>query len=376
MKAIIKPSKLAGKIVVPLSKSLLQRWMICRYLSGNHFHVEDGCDDVLTMQECLYSIDNGLPIDCEDSGATLRFLVPLVLALKKESTFIGNDSLKKRPFSEFLNVLENKGAKLSSYSLPFSVSGSLVSGEYIIDASVSSQYVSGLLFALPLLDGDSSIVLTNGSVSNGYIEMTIDMISKFGIKVEKHNNTYFVKGNQKYVDADVDIEGDWSSGAIFYVLNAMGHKIDILGLKDNSLQRDIQIKTIINSNMTCSFENCIDLAPIVVSYLASINKEFQITGIRNLKYKESNRIEEISRLLNTLGFETKYSENGFGTLYAVKKQAENRIMSSEDHRILMAAVVSYLKDGGIVEGIENVSKSYPNFVSDLVQLGANIEVVK
>ncbi len=260
-KAIIYPSTLSGDIKVPISKSFFHRILIGLFLSGNFHLIENFFDlknlstDLKATYESLKSLDgnfNSKPVvNCEDSGSTLRFLLPIATCLCKDVTFKRSNQLSKRPIDDLVSELSKKGCVFNfNKNGDFNVKGTICSGTYTISGDVSSQYLSGLLMALPLLKGKSSITLTTPLFSKGYVDITLEVLKTFGIKI-KHDNDYSlfeIKGNQKYILPEKIhnlIEGDWSQGSFWYVANALGNNINITNLDCNSVQPDRKIIHII-----------------------------------------------------------------------------------------------------------------------------------
>jgi len=230
------------------------------------------------------------------------------------------------------------------------------------------------LFALPLLDGDSEIVIEGDFVSKQYVSITIETLSKFGICIQSLENKYFIKGNQKYIDTSFNIPGDYSSIAYFSVLNKLGSNIIINGISNEIIQGDSKIDLFLNSTGSVfDMEDNIDLSPIISAYVAAKGRAASLININPLKYKESNRIGEINALLDSFSIKSEYKEDNNGAILIYGGQIETKKeFSSKDHRMLMSGLVLSTLVGGTINGVEYIKKSYPNFIKDLINLGANI----
>ncbi|MBR2029495.1 MAG: 3-phosphoshikimate 1-carboxyvinyltransferase, partial [Clostridia bacterium] len=253
-------------IKAPPSKSMAHRAILAAMLSQEPCVVDNVClsDDVkatLSAAKALgksWSYSNGkvffsekenvdfADINANESGSTLRFLIPICGALGVTTTFSGQGKLPQRPYDILAQVMTKNGVEFDkTFGLPLTISGQLKSGTYHIAGDVSSQYITGLLYALPLLKGDSQIVLTSPLQSKGYVDMTINVLGKFGIEIEQTQNGYKIKGDQQYKAKDFVVEGDWSNGAFWLVAGALNNGITVTGLDSNSLQGDKQILNVL-----------------------------------------------------------------------------------------------------------------------------------
>ncbi|MCQ2409600.1 MAG: hypothetical protein MJ068_03560 [Clostridia bacterium] len=372
----VRPSKLVGKVDLPYSKSLIHRFLIAEFLSGNLSRPYNICDDAEATFNALKAIKNGGTIYAENSASTLRFLLPLSLVFNESSEFILGSSLKKRPVDFIINTFNGAGISVIKNDDVLSASGRLKPGRYVADASVSSQLVSGLLFSLPLLDGDSELIIKGEVVSSPYISMTLDVLEKYSVCIKREGNSFYIKGGQKYISATWEIEKDYSSYALFAVLNKLGNSIECPGLIENSVQGDSMIDKYLESDEdTFDMKDNIDLCPVLAVYLASKNGDVCLTGVKNLVHKESNREEETVKLLDAFSVRSEYTEENGGTLIIHGTGLKPlKYYSSDDHRMVMAAIVGALTVGGEIGGAECVSKSYPDFIKDIIKIGADINV--
>lgn len=405
MSLLIKPSLLNGKIIIPPSKSLSHRAIICASLcmegeskiSNIIFSddikatiegmkilgsdIEGSNDFILIKRNNIFS--NNI-IDCNESGSTLRFLIPLSLVLTNDCTFTGRGRLINRPLDVYYKIFNkfNIESQTSNGKLPLRIRGVMPYGTYKIPGNVSSQFITGLFFALPLLKGDSEVQITSAIESRNYIDLTLDIMKKYNIhidKIDEHN--YFIKGNQKYKTFDYSVEGDFSQAAFFLAANSLGSNIECLGLNYNSLQGDKEILNIIEKYSLPQNEITIDVSQIpdlvpVISVIASL-KENCITNIINgvrLRLKESDRLKAVASEMNKLGASIQETKDGL--IIKGKKSLNGGITinSWNDHRIAMALAIAATKCEApiVLEGYQSVKKSYPGFWDDYQSLGGDV----
>lgn len=396
---VIQNSILNGSLIMPPSKSSAHRALICSFLSGvgNVSPIIPSKDMDATVG-CLKSIENGdTVLNCIESGSTLRFLIPVVAALGKSVTFVGEGRLPKRPIGEYLDLFKTKDVVCESEGgLPLKISGKLQSGVFEIRGDVSSQYITGLLLALPILDGDSEIRLTTPLQSKPYVDMTVSVMADYGVEVAETDYGYFVKGNQEYKKRDYIVEGDWSQAAFFLSAGAIGSNVTLNGLDINSTQGDKAVvevmkkfgaEILINENsLTCKKGelkgieiDCTDIPDMVpaIAVTASFAKDKTfIKGAERLRLKESDRIEAVCSNLKKMGVDVEETKdgmiiNGNGKVYGAKLRGYN------DHRIVMAFSVAGLFAEGetIISDAESINKSYPSFFDDYNKLGGKANVI-
>jgi len=413
----IEPSKLSGKISVPSSKSYAHRALICAALAdgksvidgismskdieatisamtalGAEFHIEsNGSINVRGINKA----EKNAVIDCNESGSTLRFIIPISAALNANAEFHGRGRLPQRPIDIYIREMSEKGIKFDyEHTMPFSISGKLQAGVYKIEGDVSSQFITGLLFALPLLEGDSVIQLTSRLESRPYVDITINCLKKFGIKVDESENEYRIPGNQKYQPFDLKVEGDFSQAAFFYVANALGGNIVLENLDMQSVQGDKKIISIIRDMLDISGNICYnktehslkcfdadcsdipDLVPILTVLGCFGTETSRIYNAKRLKIKESDRLEAISVTLNKLGGKVSVTDDGL-IIEPVNALHGGIVESFGDHRIVMSAAIAAAKADSdiIIKGAEAVEKSYPSFFADYNKLGGKANVV-
>ncbi len=413
MNVIVKPNSFyKGEVFIPSSKSVSHRWLICAALSKKESVIKGYMkgDDIEATADCLRAMganfeffDNFVKVtpivrntvnatfNVRESGSTLRFLLPIAAALGISTEFVMSGRLKERPIGALIEVIAQKGITYNNN--PLAISGKLVNGEYKIDASISSQFISGLLFALPLLDGDSKIVLINKVVSEGYINITLSVLASCGIIIEKTDYGYFVKGGQKYIiPNNAYAEGDWSSCAFFVVLGALNGDISIRNVNINSHQGDKEIINLLqkaNADITIendfirvvksnlksirfSAEDIPDLVPIMAIALANAEGTSVIEDVERLRDKESDRLQAVIDMLTSFGIKCYYKS---GSLYIEGgKLRGGKINGYRDHRIVMAATIgaSIAQGESIISDRESISKSYPDFFEDMKKVGGEI----
>ena len=395
--AKIQKSNISGTVQVPPSKSAAHRALICSFLAGggNVSPLIDSKDmqatlGVISALKC----DNPVA-DCIESGSTLRFMIPVAAALGKTVKFVGRGKLPERPIGDYLRLLPEHGVKCDcTGTLPLTVSRQLTPGRFEIAGNVSSQYITGLLLALPILDGDSEIVLTTEFQSKPYVDMTVKVMADFGVKVEERENSYFIPGNQVYLKRDYTVEADWSQAAFFMVAGALFGDVTLTGLDVNSAQGDKEIADILKkfgADVTVDDDSVVvkksqlhgieidatnipDMVPSLAVAGAYASGKTVITGAERLRYKESDRIESIVYNLKKLGADVEETKDGMiitgGTLHAANMKGFN------DHRIVMAMTVAATGVDGLstIDDAQSINKSYPDFFNDFNSIGGNANV--
>ena len=410
----ITPSALKGNVTMPPSKSAAHRLLICAALSNMESYIKPKCtsDDIKATVSCLkemganikenpdgYIVSRGetnknCTLDFCESGSTARFLLPIAAAIGSDATMIGRGRLPKRPMAPLTNVLREYGVEVSSDNLPITVKGSLNAGNFELAGNISSQYVSGLLFAAPLLKGESQINLTRPLESTGYVDMTLKALSEFGVSVEKGKDSYKINP-QEYKGKNMVIEGDWSQAAFFMSAAAIGSEIQIEALDLDSLQGDkacldifarfgadvsvtdnkITVKKNRLEGITVDASNIPDMVPALAATAAFAKGKTVIHSAERLRLKESDRIKTTIAALNQMGIKTEEKPDGMIIYGAEPKGAV--IDGAGDHRIVMAFSVAaaYAKGESVIKGAEAISKSYPEFFSEFKKLeGKVIEI--
>lgn len=400
----ITPHRLSGSVSIPSSKSMTHRAIICAALAEGTsrltgidyskdidatlgimkaFGAAFRKDGSAVTMEGITAAKEAAVADCCESGSTLRFLIPVAAALGIRTEFRGQGRLPQRPITPYIRELSLKGVQFHyDNTMPFVMEGRLQSGVFRLEGDISSQFITGLLFALPLLDGDSEIVMTSPLQSKPYADMTIDCMRKFGVEVEETpEGNYRVRGNQVYRAADVHMEGDFSQAAFFYVANAIGNEVVLENIPEKSVQGDRKIVEIIgemcynrNNGKNAAFHvdasDIPDLVPIL-AVLGTFGDEVSvITGAERLRIKESDRLTAVSELLNRLGGKVIVHEDGL-EIHPVPQLHGGTVDSFGDHRIAMCAAIAATRCTAPVTilGAGCVEKSYPAFFEDYQHLG-------
>jgi len=367
MTVILQPGTLAGEIAAMPSKSDLHRLMTAAWLAGMDIDaLPEISEDIAATKECL---QNSSVCDCRESGSTLRFLLPVMAALGREVTFIGAGRLPERPMQPLVGLLRGHGCTIDSERLPITLRGRLRPGTFALPGDVSSQYVTGLLLALPILDGDSEITLTSPLESRGYVDMTLRTLRKFGVKVIERANGWKIPAPQRYlstVNCQLSTEGDWSNAAFWLAANALGSRVHVTGLDETSAQPDRAIAGLLRQlPEEIDVSQCPDLAPILSVVLALTPGERGISNASRLRLKESDRLHAMAVNLIALGADV--SELPEGLMIRGKRSLRGgEVDSFGDHRIAMAMAIAALRcDGEVVlHGAQAVRKSYPAFWED------------
>lgn len=407
----VEPRILSGTVSIPASKSMTHRMLICAALAEGTSVIEkvSFSKDITATMEALSALGavfhtdgstvtvtgiggtttvKAAEIDCCESGSTLRFLIPVAAALGVTATFHGQGRLPQRPITAYVRELSNNGITFDyANTMPFTIQGQLQSGTYYLEGDVSSQYVTGLLFALPLLEGDSDIVMLSPLQSKPYVNLTIACMQQFGLSVTETENGYHIAGGQVAHTYDGAVEGDYSQAAFFAVANALGNHITMTNLNPDSVQGD---KIIIEIAEKMWYNRCNhksagiqvdatdipDLVPILAVLATFGTQPSVIHGAARLKMKESDRLLATAELLNRLGGTVTPFADGL-QIEPVECLQGGRIDSYGDHRIAMCAAIAATRCTApvVIQGGECVEKSYPQFYEDYNQLGGNAHVI-
>lgn len=406
----IYPSKLIGTLNAPSSKSYSHRMIIAAALAGGISEISNvtGSNDIKVTAGAMEALGADVladgdvytvrgikdpaakaDIDCGESGSTLRFIIPVAAALGTNATFRGHGKLPERPYTPYVREFSKKGISFEPQSgLPMTISGRLTAGEYLLEGDVSSQFITGLMFALPLCEEDSVIKLTSPLQSKPYADMTIAALKNFGINIYETKlgglPMYLIKGGQKYSPCRVSVEGDYSQAAFFFTANALGSEIRVKNLIPDSVQGDKAIVDIIEKSstgdglepFTVDVGDIPDLVPILAVLGCFTKGTSRIVNAARLKIKESDRITAIADALNAIGGKVTAGDD-FLEMQHVDKFTGGGVDSCNDHRIVMAAAIAATASDApvIIRGAEAVNKSYPRFFEDFKALGGEFEVL-
>ena len=419
MIATIHPCRLAGTVIAPASKSAAHRALIASALADGQtlLHLNALNDDLEATIGCLAALgatidhdvrqeqlivrpiegapglrrppawlvgramaraeDCGriLDLDCGESGSTLRFLLPVVCALGMKARLTGRSRLPERPNRALVEALRAHGADIDSDRPPMTAAGPLLGGMWALPGNVSSQYVTGLLFALPLLPEDSEIVLTTKLESAAYVDMTLQTLARFGIAAEPTGAGWRVPGGQAYrTPSEVRVEGDWSAAAFWLAANAMGADIRVDGLSDDTAQGDRAIIGLLKQ-ADVDASNVPDLVPALAAAAAVLPRRTTITGAARLRLKESDRLAAVADMIGRLGGRVEVTGDGL-VIDGGRPLHGGMVDGRNDHRIVMAAaILATAADGPVrVTDAQAVSKSYPEFFDHFRALGGIIDV--
>ncbi len=399
MRVKIEKGLASGCVKAPPSKSVAHRLLIAAALADGE-SVINGislCEDVLATASCLNAMGADIrlcgdkatvrgfdPLCCEpkeelfanESGSTLRFLIPIALLSDKPIVFSGSGRLMERPLSVYERLCEENGMTLVREDGKIKVCGPFKATEIELPGNVSSQFISGLLFILPFLGGDRRIKINTKTESRSYIDLTLKAMNDFGIDaIWENENTLLVKDGAKYSPRCANVEGDYSAAAFTDALGCLGGRVSVKGLREDSLQGDrVYAEHFSALKLGCpeiSLEDCPDLGPILFTIAAACNGG-RFTDTARLKIKESDRAAVMAEELRKFGAELEVLENEVIVRPARLHAPTEILFGHNDHRIVMSLAVLCTKYGGIIEGAEAIRKSYPTFFSDLSAL--NIEV--
>lgn len=407
----ITPSKILGEVTAPPSKSFAHRIMISAFLSGEEVTVKNigsSVDALVTLQAIKVlgakveitgnkavikrntTLNSNVLIDCKESGSSLRFLLPIASALGINAEFTGSKRLLERPIKELTETLNLHGANISGLT----VNGKLKSGNYEINGSVSSQYITGLLLALSCLEGKSTLTIKGEFVSKPYVDITVSVLRDFGVNIAETDNGYEIVGGYNLKKHEFIVEGDWSGCAFMLSAGAIGGKVTVKGVNLHSTQGDRQIVEILKSfgaeitygensvtvtknklnGITVDMENQPDLVQTVSAVASFASGVTVIKNVERLRLKESDRVLAIINTLTQAGIKAKYDNNSI-VIYG-NKPIGCVFDGGNDHRTVMsqAVIASGAQGQSIILGAQAHHKSYPNFIEDFKSIGGVINV--
>lgn len=403
MKVKILPSKTSGEVSAPPSKSFAHRYLIGSVLSRGKCVIKNiaDSDDISATLSCIEQLGGSVTkdgnivtviptnekqienavFDCKESGSTLRFFIPVVLATgAKNCTFSGSERLLARGIKEYEKLFENSDVKINSDEKSIEVNGKLTAGNYEISGEVSSQYTTGMLFALSVLDGKSTLKITGNAESRAYVDMTIKVLKDFGADItEPEKNFFEINGKGRLSPGEFTVEGDWSNAAFLIALSRLLGTISVSGLNENSVQGDrfssVAFDALDGENAEIDLKDCPDLAPILFSYAAYKNGG-KFINTRRLRVKESDRANVMAEELKKFGANVKVYENSVEIEKTQLKPPIVPLCGHNDHRIVMALSVLAAVFGAEIDGAEAVNKSYPDFFSVIKKAGVNVYEIR
>ncbi len=400
MVVTINKSTAFGRVTAPPSKSMAHRYLICAALSPESVIEGVGfSEDIKATLCCLEALGanveikgntvriGGIDIDkviksdklfCNESGSTLRFLIPLCLLFNREITLSGSKRLMERSLSVYEDICAAVGLEFRQTQDSVTVKGRLKAGKYSVRGDVSSQFISGLMFALPLLANDSVIDITGALESGSYLGMTVKALADFGVRISRTDeHTIYIKGNQTYKPRELTVEGDYSNAAFFDALNALGGNVAVSGLKKDTCQGDAVYKKlfgeIVRGCPEIDISDCPDLGPVLMA-AAAANNGAHFTGTHRLKIKESDRGAAMAEELAKFGCKTLIGDNDITVHACTLKTPELPLNGHNDHRIVMSLAILCTLTGGKIYGAQAVSKSFPDFFERFSSLGIDLEV--
>jgi len=398
----IYTKQLTGDVKIPPSKSMAHRAIICAALTRGTSRIYniDFSDDIVATIAAMKTfgaiikeqtdyleirgirqiVPSSKIIDCHESGSTLRFLIPIALLASGTTRFIGEGNLGKRPLDPYYEIFDDQSISYNykENTLDLTIAGKLQPGKYRLRGDISSQFISGLLFTLPLLDGDSKIIITTELESKPYVGLTLEILKDFGIEIiNNHNNEFIIKGRQSYKSRDYTVEGDFSQGAFFLSANALGSCVNVVGLKENSLQGDLAVIKILqqmslsNKGTTIDATQCPDIIPILTVVAALSHGITKIINANRLRIKECDRLHAIAVELNKLGAKITEGPDSLTIQGVTELKGGTEVWSHTDHRIAMSLAIAATVCAApiILKDYECVSKSYPHFFEDFKALG-------
>lgn len=401
MNVTITPAKLHGPVTPPPSKSQAHRLIIAAALATGESvldHVAPS-QDILATIRCMEALGASftwsgstlavqglamnrpfptLPhLDCGESGSTLRFLIPIALAVAGGGVFTGQGRLMERPQKPYFDLFDAKGISYTLEHGVLTVRGRLPAGDYPLPGDVSSQFVTGLLYALPLVEGTSRITLTSPLESEGYVAMTRHALHQAGIALDG----YTVPGGQHYTPIRGSVEADWSQAGFFYAALGLGNPLDIQGLNLHSKQGDQRIVSFYEqltgpeTDLTLDVSQCPDLVPPLAALAAGCpGKTCHIVGAARLRIKESDRLATTSQVLGALGAQVEELAEGLIIVGKAQFDGGVTVPCHNDHRIAMMAAVAATRciSPITLTGAQCVAKSFPDFWQVYERLGGQI----
>lgn len=403
----IFPQSLHGSITPPASKSQAHRLIMGAALAGgtSTLRCVSGSNDITATLGCMEALgaasvhlddttlqiagNTGHPasagqvLDCGESGSTLRFLIPIALALTGDVAFRGHGRLMQRPQTPYFDIFQEKGIVYSLEGDLLTVQGKLTPGQYALRGDVSSQFITGLLYALPLLPGDSDIILTTQLESESYVNLTLDALQQFGITILPTAQGWHIPGGQHYTTRELSVEADYSQSGFFYAAQGIGNLIQVTGMNPSSVQGDRIILAYMeqlngSGPVELDVRDCPDLVPpLALRAALRAGETTVISGAARLRLKESDRLASVTAVLNAMGASIEEGSN-YLTIHGVSSLTGSVTVDSwGDHRIaMMAAMAATVCRAPItLTGAESVKKSYPGFWDDYCRLGGSIQEV-
>jgi len=398
MRVQIESSVAKGKVPAPPSKSMAHRALICAALSGGA-SIDNVAysKDISATLDCLlkmgaqvkqendvvkiggldpFHIPEGTRLYCNESGSTLRFFLPLCMLSGSKIILEGSERLLERPLTVYEDICKEKNIYFEKNRNSVTVCGKLTSGNYFVPGDVSSQFITGLLLALPLVEGDSCLTVTGKFESASYIDLTMSAMQKFGITVTREDNIFNIKGGQQYKAAEYTVEGDCSNAAFLDAFNLLGGEVKVLGVDDDTLQGDRVYKEMFEGlkkgERQFELSDCPDLAPVMFA-MAAYQGGAEFKGTARLRIKESDRAAVMAEELAKFGIAVEVLENSVIVHGGELRTPGEVLCGHNDHRIVMALSLLCSVTGGCIEDAQAVTKSFPDFFERIAELGIKVE---
>lgn len=394
MRVTVSKSTPKGTVIAPPSKSMAHRLLICAALTDGVSKISglELSDDVKATIDCLKALGVGIQLkdgtasvtggirptgdtlECNESGSTLRFMIPICLTTGIRLTLKGSKRLFARSLSVYQSLCDGHGFEFNQTEDSVTVKGRLESGSYRMRGDISSQFISGLMFALSTLEGDSKIEIEKNLESAPYLDLTESALNAFGADIKRNGNIITVKGGHGFCRREMTVEGDCSNAAFFEALNTAGGNVTVTGLSADTLQGDRVYKEYfdkIRSGVpTLDVSNCPDLAPILMA-MGAVCNGVRLIGTRRLKIKESDRGAAMAKELDKFGITVSTLENEI-TVSGKLSPPRETLYGHNDHRIVMSLATLCVITGGVIDGAEAVSKSLPDYFERLEKLGTEV----
>lgn len=399
MNVTITPSRGVGTVQAPPSKSMGHRALICGALSGGSVIKNlSYSKDIEATLACLQAMGakaerqgstvtiGGLDpfhipaspvLPCNESGSTLRFFIPLCMLSGQKATLKGSERLFQRPLTVYEEIAKKQAIEWKQDDGSVTLRGKLQSGDYQVRGDVSSQFITGLLYALPLLPGDSTLTVTGKFESASYIDLTLSALADFGVRIHREGAVFHIPGGQKFESREYTVEGDCSNAAFLEALNLLGGAVCVTDIKADTLQGDRVYQDMFpelgNTDQPFDLSDCPDLGPVMFA-MAAYKGGAEFTGVARLRIKESDRIGTMAQELAKFGIRVTADENTATVHPGTMQPPTEPLCGHNDHRIVMSMALLCTVTGGTITGCEAVSKSFPDFFEQLQKLHIGVEL--
>ena len=399
MNVTITPSRAIGAVQAPPSKSMGHRALLCGALSsGSLIRNLSYSKDIEATLSCLEAmgaqverigndvkiggldlarIPEGAVLPCNESGSTLRFFTPLCMLSGKTATLEGSGRLFQRPMTVYEEIAQKQNITWQLGDNSLTVSGKLQSGDYRVRGDVSSQFITGLLYTLPLLAGDSTLTVVGNFESASYIDLTLSALADFGVQIRRDGPVFYIPGSQVFQSREYTVEGDCSNAAFLEALNLLGGRVEVTGLKPDTLQGDRvytqMFPSLGDGTPLFDLSDCPDLGPVMFA-MAAAKGGATFTGVSRLRIKESDRIAAMAQELAKFGILVTSDENTATVHPGTLQTPTEALYGHNDHRIVMSMALLCTLTGGTITDAQAVTKSFPDFFQQLQKLHIGVEI--